>query len=202
MSKSKGNVVNPIDGINEYGADSLRQSLLSITIGSDFSFKWENVKFGKNFLQKIWSACRFSSNFIDDFSSNDVNQLKLTILDQWILTKLSYQSELIAESIEKRQLHKAIEHIQNFFWHEFCDHYLETVKSRLYQIKSVDDYDAARGTIYHVIWTTIRWLAPICPHITEEIYDKIFKKTQNLNTIHMSKWPNEKFDFILSLIHI
>ena len=198
MSKSKGNVVNPIDGINEYGADSLRQSLLSITIGSDFSFKWENVKFGKNFLQKIWSACRFSSNFIDDFSSNDVNQLKLTILDQWILTKLSYQSELIAESIEKRQLHKAIEHIQNFFWHEFCDHYLETVKSRLYQIKSVDDYDAARGTIYQVIWTTIRWLAPICPHITEEIYDKIFKKTQNLNTIHMSKWPNEKFDFISS----
>ena len=76
------------------------------------------------------------------------------------------------------------------------------VKSRLYNIKNVDDYDAARGTIYQVIWTTIRWLAPICPHITEEIYDKIFKKTQKLNTIHIAKWPNEKFDFISSELEI
>jgi valyl-tRNA synthetase len=84
MSKSKGNVIVPEQGINEYGADAIRQALLSLTLGSDFPFKWEPVKYGKGFLQKVWSSARFVEGFFDE-KSYRVREGELEDIDRWIL---------------------------------------------------------------------------------------------------------------------
>jgi len=192
MSKSRGNVVDPEDKINEYGADAIRQALLSLTLGSDFSFNWDVVKYCKGFLQKYWSALRFAHRFIRQDPPPAGEKAKFTLIDRWILSKLGEALQTITENMETFQFHTAIHVIQNFVWHDFCDQYLEAVKYRLYD-KDANTYDGAIFTLHTVLWTITRALAPICPHITEEAYQAMWVNQQAL-TIHACKWP-EAEDF-------
>jgi valyl-tRNA synthetase len=187
MSKSKGNVVSPETKLDEFGADSLRQTLLSLTVGSDFSFNWEGVKYSKSFLQKYWSVARFAFQFIRDSDPVDVNVKHLTILDQWILSKLVDTIEQVKIALDHYQFHQAIDAIHNFLWHDFCDHYIEAVKYRLYNKPDEKHYQAALYTLYMVLWNITIILSPICPHITEEIYSRCFK-TSGIS-VHTEQWP-------------
>jgi valyl-tRNA synthetase len=185
MSKSRGNVVSPTEHLEDYGADSLRQALLSLTIGSDFPFRWETVKYGRNFLQKYWSASRFASQFLKEFESSSPPPA-LTIIDKWILAKLVKTVNEVSESLSNYIFHNAIKAIQNYFWHDFCDQYLEAVKHRLYE--KGEGSEAACYTLYTVLLNSTIIFAPICPHITEEIYHRLFR--ERLSTIHAEKWPD------------
>ena len=187
MSKSKGNVVSPEERLEEFGADSLRQALLSLTIGSDFPFKWEAVKYNKGFLQKYWSVSRFAYQFIKDYEPSDEDMKHLTVLDRWILTKLADTIGSVTENLDDYSFHLALDAVQNFLWHDFCDQYVEAVKHRLYDKSSEESYRAAQYTLHTVLWNSNLVLAPICPHITEEIYHVLFRET--LATVHAERWP-------------
>jgi valyl-tRNA synthetase len=187
MSKSKGNVINPEEHLAEFGADALRQALLALTIGSDFPFKWEVVKFSKAFLQKYWSASRLAQPFLRGYSPSADDQAHLTTLDKWALAKLVGTVETMTHALDNYEFHIALAAIQDFFWHVFCDQYLEAVKHRLYDKLSDDDYSAARYTLYKVLWTSTLLLTPICPHIVEEINQTIFKN--HPRSIHALGWP-------------
>jgi len=188
MSKSKGNVVSPERGLEEFGADSMRLVLLSFTMGSDFPFKWESVRYCKGFLQKYWSSSRFAAPFIQGYvpSPEDVKGLK--ILDLWILTLLAETVESITRSLDSYQFHLAIEALQSFFWHSFCDQYLEAVKHRLYSPTDALDLKAAKYTLHTVLLNSTLLLAPFSPHITEEVYHSVMSPT--LSTVHASRWPD------------
>lgn len=188
MSKSKGNVVSPVEGLDEYGADALRQALLSLNVGYDFPFKWEVVRYGKAFLQKLWSASRFAYPFVEDYETRSDDEVHLTTVDKWILAQLRRTIEGVTGALEDRRFHHAIETIQNFFWHKFCDQYLETVKHRLYGEGVAADSSSAKYTLYKVLWSTIRMISPICPHIAEEIYHRIFEG-EGYVTVHAAPWP-------------
>ncbi|MCS7097660.1 MAG: valine--tRNA ligase [Candidatus Methanomethyliaceae archaeon] len=187
MSKSKGNVIMPEEGISKYGADSLRQALLLLTLGSDFPFRWEPVKYGKSFLQKLWSSVRFASQFIND--KIEINYENLSDIDKWILSRLRNVIKIVSEAMENYQFHIAVDALQQFYWHDFCDQYIEAVKPRLYNSKNQDDFNTARAVIYKVIWVFIRMFAPICPHITEEIYHRIFKEYEKFISINIAPYP-------------
>lgn len=187
MSKSKGNVVNPEERLEEFGADALRQALLSLTIGSDFPFSWESVKYNKGFLQKFWSVSRFAYQFIRDYEPSDEDAKHLTVLDRWILAKLADTMIQAAEAFDSYEFHLALDAMQNFLWHDFCDQYVEAVKHRLYDRLNDESYRAAQYTLYVVLWDSNLALAPICPHITEEIYHVLFKS--RLPTVHAERWP-------------
>jgi valyl-tRNA synthetase len=187
MSKSKGNVINPEEKLEEYGADSLRQALLMLTLGSDFSFRWENVKYSKGFIQKYWSASKFAIRFIKNFTQLKAYAKHLTVIDNWILANLVKTINIINEALDNYQFHVAIESLRQFFWHEFCDQYLESVKHRLYDELNQENYLAAKYTIYAVLWNVTKILAPICPHITEEIYHILFNG--EIQSIHACEWP-------------
>ncbi len=188
MSKSKGNVVSPVEGLNEYGADALRQALLSLNVGYDFPFRWEVVRYGKAFLQKLWSATRFTYPFIEGYQPRLEDEKHLTTVDKWILAQLRRTVEDVTDAMEERRFHYAIENIQNFFWHKFCDHYLEIVKHRLYDEGEFEENRSAKYILYHVLWSTLRMISPICPHIVEEIYHRTFKGEEYV-TIHAAPWP-------------
>jgi valyl-tRNA synthetase len=187
MSKSKGNVVNPEERLDEFGADSLRQALLSITIGSDFPFKWDTVKYGKGFLQKYWSAARFAHPFIKNYDMMDERPKNLTALDRWILSKLTKTIKTITLAMDTYEFHTAIRKLRGFFWHTFCDQYVEAIKHRLYDKISDTDHAAALHSLFTVLWNTTLLLAPFCPHITEEVNSKLFGG--RLLSIHEAEWP-------------
>jgi valyl-tRNA synthetase len=188
MSKSKGNVIMPEQGLNEYGADAIRQALLLLTLGSDFPFKWEPVKYGKSFLQKVWSSVRFAEGFFTELSYE--SELEgLEDVDRWILSRLRETITKTVETMEGFQFHVAIDTLQRFYWHDVCDQYVEAVKPRLYAPRTQKSQRAAKSTLYKVIWTFSRLIAPICPHITEEIYQKIFREREGHISIHAAPYP-------------
>ena len=189
MSKSRGNVVMPEDGLETYGADSLRQFLLSITIGSDLPFKWEGVKYGKSFLQKLWSAARLASPFLKDYDYSETDVIHLTPIDNWILRELRKTILDVEKTMDEYQMHLALSAIQEFFWLKFCDQYLEAVKYRIYGERKSPSWRAACFTLYTVLWNSIVLLAPFCPHITEELYHRMFKERVGLISIHAARWP-------------
>ncbi len=188
MSKSKGNVVSPDKGLEEFGADSLREVLLSFTMGSDFPFKWESVRYCKGFLQKYWSSSRFAAQFLLGYTPSTDDAKHLKTLDLWILARLTETIQAIAKNMDAYQFHLAIETLQSFFWHSFCDQYLEAVKHRLYSPKNAFDAQAAKYALYTVLLDSTLLLAPFSPHITEEIYHTVFRGS--LPTVHASKWPD------------
>jgi len=188
MSKSKGNVINPEDHLKDMGADSLRQALLSLTIGSDFPFKWETVKHNKAFLQKYWSASRFVFRFLREYEKRPEDSKYLTTIDRWIIAKLIDVIEIVTKAMDTHQFHIALDKIQEFFWHLFCDQYLEAVKHRIYTKMSDENYTAAVYTLHTILWETTHLLAPICPHITEEVNHILFNN--EVLSIHVDEWPN------------
>ncbi|TDA37921.1 MAG: valine--tRNA ligase [Candidatus Methanomethylicota archaeon] len=187
MSKSKGNVIMPEEGIRNYGADAIRQAVLSLTLGSDFPFKWEPVKYGKAFNQKVWSSVRFACGFLGGTQEMRVEDLE--DVDRWILSRLREVVKKTTEAMEEGQFHIAVDLLQRFYWHDFCDQYIEAVKPRLYTPRNTNSQEAAKATLYKVIWTFIRMMAPICPHITEEIYHKVFKEKEGYTSIHAAPYP-------------
>jgi valyl-tRNA synthetase len=187
MSKSKGNVIKPEEHLESMGADSLRQALLALNIGSDFPFKWEVVKYSKAFLQKYWSASRFAFPFIQNYQTHTEDSKQLTLLDRWIITKLLNVIEKVTQAMDTYQFHIALDQIQKFFWHTFCDQYLEAVKHRLYTKVTKENYKAALFTLHTILWKSTHLLAPICPHITEEVNHILFKR--EVLSIHKSEWP-------------
>jgi len=187
MSKSKGNVIMPEEGISKYGADALRQALLLLTLGSDFPFRWEPVKYGKSFLQKLWSSVRFASQFINN--KIELDNKKLNDIDKWIISRLRNTISIVSEAMENYQFHIAVDTLQQFYWHDFCDQYIEAVKPRLYNSNNKEDLDTAIAVMYKIIWIFIRMFAPICPHITEEIYHRIFKNFEGFTSIHSTTFP-------------
>lgn len=188
MSKSKGNVIMPEQGVSQFGADAIRQAVLSLTLGSDFPFKWEPAKYGKGFLQKVWSSVRFAEGFLSD-PSYTLEGARLEDVDRWMLSRLRETVAKVAEAMEGFQFHIAVDLIQRFYWHDFCDQYIEAVKPRLYEPQSPESQRAAKATLYFAIWTFSRLLAPLCPHITEEIFENIFKAREGGASIHATAYP-------------
>lgn len=187
MSSSLGNIIDPLEVIEKHGADALRQALLLASLGSDFSFKWKDVQYCQSFLQKLWSVARFAQQHLKDYKSPK-RVPKLHVVDAWILSRLQSLIKSITEAMEKFQFNLVIQKYQNFVWHEFCDHYIEFAKYRLYASKKKWMKKSAQYALNETLLTLIQLYAPIAPHITEEIYQQLFKKHKH-ETLHSTAWP-------------
>ena len=201
MSKSLGNGIDPLEVIEEYGADALRFTLITGNApGNDMRFYYEQVETSRNFANKIWNASRFIMMNIDKANKNsEIDESKLTDVDKWILSKLNNVIQDVTENMEKFELGVAAGKIHDFIWEEFCDWYIEMVKPRLYS-ETDDTKDAAIWTLKYVLNTSLKLLHPYMPFISEEIYC-ILKATEGLDindtSIMISDWPiyNEKYNY-------
>ena len=206
MSKSLGNGIDPIEIIDQYGADALRFSVLSgTTMGNDIRYMPEKLEQASNFANKIWNAAKFIimntpdedkvKEFHDNWYNNGNYDLKsLTIEDKWILNKLDKLVADITRNIENYDLGIAIDKIYNFIWNEFCDWYIEMVKTRIYS-ENEETKVAVSDILNYVFGTSLKLLHPFMPFVTSEIYDKLVK--YNEADLIVSKWPTirEKFAF-------
>ena len=198
MSKSLGNYIAAPEVFGKYGADATRQWAASGgATGSDVPFRWSDVEYGWRFLIKLWNAARFASLHLEDYTPQE--EVKLELLDRWLLSKLERVTQRATEALENCQFNIAIEEARNFTWHVLCDCYIEAVKHRLYKPETYSEgrRRVAQYTLYEAIYRTLQLLAPISPHITEEIYQAMYARYKKYKSIHVSPWPTlekEKID--------
>ena len=195
MSKSKGNVVTPMNLIIEKGADTIRYWTATSKLGSDIAYSEDVFSNGKRLANKLWNAASFSSIHLKNVK-NDIKSVKDDIekniikeeMDKWILRKLYKTIEKATDEFELFEYSTARMAIEQFFWRDFCDNYLEIVKTRAYDEQNLNPQGelSAAHTIYHILKALTLLFAPIMPHITEEISNILFAT----DTIHkIGTWP-------------
>ncbi|MGX0035561.1 valyl-tRNA synthetase [Staphylococcus auricularis] len=195
MSKSLGNGVDPMDVIDEYGADSLRYFLATgSSPGHDLRYSTEKVEAVWNFINKIWNAARFSiMNIGDDFKVEDVDLSgQLSLSDKWILTRLNETIETVTDLSDKYEFGEVGRALYNFIWDEFCDWYIEMSKIPM----NGDDEDqkqVTRSVLTYVLDQTMRMLHPFMPFVTEQIWQNLPHEGE---TIVTAEWPRVRKEFI------
>lgn len=199
MSKSKGNVVTPIDLIEGKGADVVRYWASTSKLGADTAFSEDVLKIGKKLVNKLWNATKFAAIHLDKLQGTPKSAREemesgviSEVLDQWILTRLHRAIAKATAEFENYEYSDARAAAEDFFWNDFCDNYLELVKARIYG----NEFDAkaqmsAVHTMYHCLNGLLRLFAPFVPHVTEELYSHIFdKEYEKAGSLHArGSWP-------------
>jgi valyl-tRNA synthetase len=187
MSKSRGNVVDPRDGIEQFGADAIRQTILGKKVGTDFPFQWDKAQYGKSFLQKLWSVSRYLSIYFDDIPET---RPRYSPIDKWILRELEQVRKEVTAALDRYEIHTGLTLLQEFTWKKVCDNYLESVKP-FFRSKSKTRFSTVMKILYEVLWAILRMLAPYIPHITEAIYLQMFQEQIGKLSIHATSWPKK-----------
>ncbi len=188
MSKSKGNVVWTDELLKKYNVDTVRYWISTASWGEDLKYKEEDVEQGKRFLTKLWNASRFTLMHLKGFNPEKIKNPELKTIDKWILSKYN---KLLKESKGYFDIYKSQEakkSIEYFFWHVFCDNYLEMVKKRVYEPKDKKEKESALYVLYKVLLGILKMIAPFVPFITEEIYHAYFKEIEGEKSIHLTLW--------------
>ena len=189
MSKSLGNGIDPLEIIDQYGADALRLTLITGNApGNDMRFYMSRVEASRNFANKVWNASRFIMMNMEKWDGKAVDLSKLTLADRWILSKVNTLAKDVTENLDKFELGIAVDKVYNFIWEEFCDWYIEMVKPRLYNDED-DTQAAALWTLKTVLINALKMLHPYMPFITEEIFTTLQSEEES---IMISKWPEFK----------
>lgn len=184
MSKSLGNGIDPLEIIDEYGADALRFTLATgNSPGNDMRFSDDKVKASRNFANKLWNAARFVLMYLGEGYQYPGLPEKLALEDKWIISKVNTLAKDVTANLEKFELGVAIQKLYDFIWDVFCDWYIEISKIRL---QSGEDADTAKAVLVYVLTDILKLLHPFMPFITEEIYQAIPHDTES---VMISKWP-------------
>jgi len=194
MSKSLGNGVNPLDVIEKYGADALRFTLATgNSPGNDMRYSDSRVEASRNFANKIWNASRFVLMNLTVDSCKLPETDKLCIEDKWIISKFNRLTKEVTENLDSFELGVAVSKLYDFIWDDFCDWYIELVKSRLYE-ETDPTNETAQQVLVYVLTNTLTLLHPFMPFITEEIWQHLPHEGE---TIMRSVWPtySEEFNF-------
>jgi len=184
MSKSKGNVIDPLIVMDQFGTDAFRFTLAAFAAqGRDIKMSEERVAGYRNFVNKIWNAARFTlMNLKGEMKASAEPLLE----DRWIMSRAAATARAVTEAIEDYRFNDAAGAIYQFTWHEFCDWYLELVKPRLYDESDPQRQAAARATLREVFSRVLRLLHPFMPFVTEELWQRL-PGTQG--SIMEADWP-------------
>ena len=170
MSKSKGNVIDPLNVIDQYGTDAFRYTLAAFAAqGRDIKMSEKRVDGYRHFINKLWNAARFALMHLEQ-GYEEINSQTLSLPDQWILSRLERVTLEVAEALDAYRFNEAAGALYNFVWHEFCDWYLEAVKPALYDKEGPQAKEATRSVLWRVLHDTLILLHPFIPFVTEEIW--------------------------------
>ncbi|MEN3042742.1 MAG: valine--tRNA ligase [Fervidobacterium sp.] len=190
MSKSLGNGIDPLEIIDEYGADPMRFTLAILAAqGRDLKLDVKFFDTYKKFANKIWNATRFVLMNLDDFEKLDINYEELSLVDKWILSRLHKAIQKVTQSLDSYDFNIAAGEIYNFFWDELCDWYIEAVKNRLKK----SHRRLVQNILVYVLDMSLRLLHPFMPFLTEELWTKLPTSGES---IVIASWPKVNQAFI------
>ncbi len=195
MSKSLGNGIDPLEVIEQYGTDSMRLSLILATPeGQDPNIAMNTFELGRNFCNKLWNASRFVMMNLND-TETDLNlseirrQTDLPLMDRWILSRLNDTLKKTSEQLHNFRFNTAAKLLYDFIWHDYCDWYIEMVKTRLYSDADETDKTLARNVTGYVLNTILLLLHPYAPFITDEIWHLLHNRQWSDQTIMEESYP-------------
>jgi len=198
MSKSKGNIISPVGLINMYGADVVRYWASTAKLGNDIIYSEKIMTIGRRLTIKLLNATKFVSTHLNTlenplpFLDMIANKTIYAKMDLWLLAKLSKTIEEVDQKFSIFEYYSAKTCIEQFFWNDFCDNYLEIIKNRVYDNldKNPNGKLSAIYTLYYTIDSIIKLFAPFMPFITEELYQTYFRKYSNIISVHsIGNWP-------------
>jgi len=196
MSKSLGNGIDPLDIIDTFGADAMRVSLiLSTPEGQDPWIGPKTFEMGRNFGNKLWNASRFAFMNLADHTLESLQwrapRGKQPSMDRWILGRLGETVRTVTESLESFRYTSACKVLYDFIWHDYCDWYVEMVKTRLRDHHETEDKQRARDVTAHVLYRSLQMLSPYMPFLTQEIYSLLREHVRDdtPETLWDTRWP-------------
>ncbi len=211
MSKSKGNVIDPLKVIDAYGADAFRFTLAAFAAqGRDVKMSESRVEGYRHFVNKLWNASRFALMHITS-KDTKIDYEKLSLTEKWILSRSTHTSLLVKQGIENYRFNEAASAVYKFVWHEFCDWFIETAKPALYEKEGIQKRNNARSVLSKVLNDIVITLHPFMPFVTEEIYTilpgtqgSVMKASYPYSTKAYEKYRNEAvekdMDFVFDMI--
>jgi valyl-tRNA synthetase len=186
MSKSRGNVVNPDDAIDEYGADAIRQALaLGGQPGSDVQYQPKEATSASRFQTKVWNITRFAAGHFED-DREPMADPAYRDVDEWILARCARVAEEVEAHMDEYRYDAALRELREFVWHDLADDYLELIKGRLYEGRP-GERDAARQALFTALTSSLTMLSPFAPFLTEEAWDAL---PGTEGSVHGSSWPD------------
>ncbi len=173
MSKSKGNVIDPLDVIDNYGTDAFRFTLAAFAAqGRDIKLSEKRVEGYRHFINKLWNAARLALMHLDR-GYPEIEAANLSLADRWILVRLAEVTAEVEKALDEYRFNEAAGAVYRFVWHQFCDWYLEAAKPALYDKQKGPAHLAAKQTLWRVVHDTLILLHPFVPFVTEEIWHKL-----------------------------
>jgi valyl-tRNA synthetase len=175
MSKTKGNVVDPLLFMEQYGTDAFRFTLAALSVPGvrDIRIAEERVEGYRNFANKVWNAARFVLANLDGYDPRLARKAAPSVADRWIGSRLAATTRTVRASLDRYRFNDAASAVYQFLWHEFCDWYLEIAKRSLYQTDDPAARARTQRTLVETLEATLRLLHPFMPFITEEIWQKL-----------------------------
>ncbi len=197
MSKSLGNGIDPLEIIEQYGADALRMTLVTGNApGNDMRFYDERVEANRNFANKVWNASRFIMMNMEGKEVTTPDYSDLSNIDKWVLSKVNTLAKDVTENMDKFELGIALQKVYDFIWDEFCDWYIELAKYRIWHAdEDPKAANAALWTLKTVLANGLKMLHPFMPFVSEEIYSALVPEEESLM---MSVWPQYKEEWHFS----
>ncbi len=190
MSKSKGNIIEPQAILAKFSADALRYWSGSGKLGEDVAYQEKELVSGDKFVTKFWNAAKFAAMHLKDADLKKLEKKEPTAeIDKWIQHRLAITIEEATEAFDAYDYSRAKTIIEQFFWSDFCDNYLELSKQRLYEPKKPEDKESAQAVILRCLGALVRLFAPFTPFITEEVYHAYLHAHEGFPSVHVSGWP-------------
>ena len=210
MSKSKGNVIDPLDVLVWSGTDALRFTLASLAVpGRDVILSEDRIEGYRHFVNKLWNASRFVLMNLEGYEADLIpDEGSLTVADRWIISRLNKTIKKVETNLERYNFSEACNNMYTFVWNEYCDWYIEITKDRLYG-SDATDRETARYILVTVLDNVLRMLHPVMPFVTEEIWQKLPAAGE---TIMRAQWPQidpktndpvaeEEITFVIELVN-
>ena len=194
ISKSKDNAtLSPNALIEKYSADAIRYWAANAKLGTDTMFAEDELQTAKRFITKLWNAAKFVLMHLEDYEMQEIEYTKLMPIDRWILEKHGEMQDKVIKYMNEYEVGSARHEIDEYFWKDFCDNYLEIVKDRVYkpELHGSENRLSAQYALYHSFLGILKIYAVYVPHIVEEIYQAFFKRFEKSASIHITIWNRD-----------
>jgi len=196
VSKSKGDPSDPIYMLEEYSADAIRYWSTTAKLGDDTIISEDKMVAGQKLVNKMWNVTNFSFPFLEVYTPPK-SAPPLLPTDKWVLSKLQHLVTEVTKDYQEYDHASVKNKIEKYFWDTITDNYLEMVKTRLYDSPDgSSERESAKFTLYNVLLTIVKVLAPIIPYVTEEIFQAVFQKHADVYSVHLSNWPGVQDELI------
>jgi valyl-tRNA synthetase len=198
LSKKEGNAMEPEQLLLKYPADAIRYWTARAKLGQDSMFSEEQLGIGQKLITKLWNAFKFAQPHLESFTSPDTTPENLGAVNQWLLHTLSTCFEKYQHYFEQHEFGLALDAVEQFFWNDFCDNYVELVKNQLFNPHEYTEQNvyATRWTLYHAGLRILQLYAPYLPHITETIYQELYLTHEKSSSIHQTRYAHIQTSYV------